>query len=280
MLTYRLGSAFFGAQTGIVAAALFATYPRVVIGEKSLSNVNTVPFFTLIFFLCLFALVVSQRSVAIIPALATLAILDQLHLSSLSLVVVLCLALALFWPRLRVAHLAVGVASALFITSPYLIAQGLGGWENIRSLFSHSTRELAPRNLWELCRVADDILRVFPDLVMGSLRGIEHTWLSGAALWLTRLETWLIMIGTAYVCGAALVPAVRHDELRASRAAYSLLALWLVVPILTLGQKDFIVAHHFELLTPRRSSPRRRWCLPFWESSLTRLGRGGRRPFA
>ena len=83
-LTYRLGRAFFSLEVGLIAAALFATYPLPVIESRAISNVGLLPFFTVLFFHSLLSLVVHQRSAMIVPVLLCVGALVQIHLAAIS----------------------------------------------------------------------------------------------------------------------------------------------------------------------------------------------------
>ncbi len=249
-LTHRLGNTFFGAPVGVVAAALLATYPRVVIAENSLSNVTPVPFFTVAFFLSLHALVAGRQSIMIVPTLATLAALVQFHLSTLSLAVILACSLALFRPPVRLGHLCLALASALLLLSPYLIAEGLNGARDIRTFLGQAAAEVRPLGPWALWLLADDVLRTFPDLMLRTLRGIGTTWTTALVPIATRIETDVMLAGTVFVCAAAVVRSFAPGARGANAPAFVLLALWLVVPFVGIGQKTSVVAHHFELIYP------------------------------
>lgn len=49
-VTYRLGAKFFGRDVGLIAAALFATYPLAVVSARAMWNLSAMPLLTLVFF--------------------------------------------------------------------------------------------------------------------------------------------------------------------------------------------------------------------------------------
>jgi hypothetical protein len=249
-LTYHLGNVLFGAPVGIIAATLFATYPRIVMAAPILSNVTPVPFFSLLFFLSLFTLVTNRRSIMIVPILTTLAALVQFHLSTLSLGVVLVVTLALFRPRVRLGHLCIGLASALLLLTPYIVAQLLSRFQDIRAFLAVGAEGRTFRGPWELSVLADDILRTFPELMVRSVRGMVPAWTSTVAVFTNEIESDLIVVGVVFACGAAVVRSLRRNDSGPRQVAYVFVALWLAVPFATLGQRVFVVPHHFELLYP------------------------------
>ncbi len=249
-LTYRLGNAWFGAPTGVFAAALSTAYPRIVMVEGGLTNVAPVPLFTLLFFLCVFRLSAECRSVMIIPALAALAALVQFHLSTLALAVVLVLAIALFRPSVRPGHACAGLGLALALTAPYVVAQAGHGFHDLRAFLAQMAGQTGGRAPQELLGVARGVFWEFPDLMISSVSGVAGTWSGTLGRLASTVETSLIALGVAFACGAALVRSVRRHLRGPRQVAYVLLALWLVVPFLVIAQKAELAANHFELLYP------------------------------
>jgi hypothetical protein len=241
---YRLGQAMFGVEAGLVTAALFATYPRVVLMERWLSNLTVVPLLTILFVHALFSLVEKGRSVMFVPAMAALAALLHFHLSAISLVLVLCLSLVLFRPPLRSRHLLAGIAVAAILFSPFLVAQLRNGFTDISLLIASATGEVRPRYAPDLGRLAAEMLITFPAELLGILspHPVVHI--------LNRLETWAFAAGLGYVCLAALAQWLRPRGRSPRRCADTLMAFWLIVPLLMLGQKSIALPYYFELLYP------------------------------
>lgn len=248
-LTYRLGSAFFGARVGIIAAALFATYPLAVIETRAISNIALMPSFILVFFYSLFSLVVDRRSVMIVPLLAALAALVQLHLSTVSFFMVLLLALALFRPRVRPTHFIIALAGFLLLMLPYVLAQVLSKFQDIRALSSYAASQVRLRPPWELYELAGRVLFLSPD-VTGSLEGFKHTWRFVVFMLLHRLEAYLLLLGILSLGAAIVLRRMGRGVPWPSMASCHLLALWLVVPFLMIGQKASAHLYYFTLLYP------------------------------
>lgn len=250
VLAYRLGRAMFGPEVGLITAALFATYPRAVVGTKALSNVAPVPLLTVLLFLCLFALVAHRRSAMLIPTMVMLAVLLQFHLSAIALVVVVCLVMALFRPPVRPVHLGLGLVCALALMSPFLVAQLRGGFQDLTSLMAYGAGETQAPGLSGLRRLVIDTLVIHPDAVVSLMSGIGHDWRAWLLRTLNRLETWFLAVSMAYVCVAAVAGAFRRSRPGASWRGLVVLALWVSVPFLVLGLKSQAWPHHFEILYP------------------------------
>lgn len=248
LITYRLGLAFFGRAVGLLSAALVATYPLAVIEAKALWNLAPLPLFTAVFFHALFSLVVHGRSVMIIAAVTALAVLVQLHLSALSLVVVLALALVLFRPRMRGIHLFIGLGVLLALMLPYLVAQCLSGFADLRAAAS-SGGPLRWRGPGELGELALRVLFASPDVVAG-IPALHETWRPGLLLALHRLEAWGLVIGLAFVGVTVVRRAVRRGGRDGSFRAAVLIALGFAVPLVTLGARADTKPYYFNVTYP------------------------------
>ena len=256
-MTYRLGRAFFGRAVGLLAAALVATYPLAVIESKALWNVAALPLFTTIFFHALFSLVVHGRSVMIIAAVTALSVLVQLHLSALSLVVVLALAIALFRPRMRGIHLVVGLGVLLALMLPYLVAQCLSGFADLRATASPSA-QLSLRGPRELGALALRVVFASPDVVAG-IPALHETRRPGLLLVLHRLEAWVFVFGLAFVGLKAVWRGARDGSYR----GFVLVALGFAIPLVMVGALADTKPYYFNVTYP----------MPFLAAALV-LSRG------
>ena len=247
-MTYRLGLVFFGRAVGLLSAALVATYPLAVIESKTLWNLAPLPVFTVIFFHALCSLVVHGRSVMIIPAVTALAILVQLHLSAVSLVVVLALALALFRPRMRGIHLVIGLGALLALMLPYLVAQYLSGFADLRAGTS-SSMQLRLRGPAELGELALRVLFASPDVVAG-IPSLHETWRPGVLLALHRLEAWALVLGLAFVGLTVAWRSGRRGARDGSYPAVVLVILGFAIPLVMLGARADTKPYYFNVAYP------------------------------
>jgi hypothetical protein len=248
LMTYRLGLVFFGREVGLLSAALVATYPLAVIESKALWNVAPVPVFTVIFFYALCSLVVHGHSVMIIAALTALAVLVQLHLSALSLVIVLVVTLALFRPRMRGIHLVSGLGVLLALMLPYLIGQWLSGFADLRVAAS-SGAQLRLRGPLELGELALRDLFASPDVVAG-IPAPHETWRRGMLLALHRLEAWALVLGLAF-CGLTVAwRSVWRGPRDGSYPGVVLVTLGFAIPLLMLGARSDIKPYYFNVAYP------------------------------
>ncbi|HMH51179.1 MAG TPA: hypothetical protein VK548_13165 [Candidatus Acidoferrum sp.] len=245
-MTYRLGLVFFGRAVGLLAAGLVSTYPLAVIESKALWNGALLPVLTVGFFHALCSLVTHGRSVMIVPTLVTLAVLVQLHLSALSLAAVLTLALVLFRPRIRGLHLVIGLGVLLALMLPYVVAQCLSGFADLRA--APSSAKLHVRGPRELADLAFRVLFASPD-VMAGLPALHATWSPGVLLALHRLEAWVLVLGLAFV-GLTVVWSALRPVRNGSHPAAVLVTLGFAVPFVMLGARMDIRPHYFNVAYP------------------------------
>lgn len=251
-LTYRFGAAFFGCAVGLVGAALFATYPLGVVSARAMWNLSAMPLLTVIFFGCLFALVVRRRSAMVVPVLVTAALGPQLHLAAVSFAVVLGAALLLFGPPIARRHLALGAGAALLVSLPYLVAVTSGGGQELRATLADSLARVSARSPGAILGVVERVFFASSEIASWMARRFGDD--GNAAAWsaLHRAESGLLLLGAVYPLwrigrarGAGR--ALRDPDV----APHALLVLWIWIPIAILSVKRGALNHYyFDVLYP------------------------------
>lgn len=248
-LVYRLAGDLFGSSVALAASALFAVFPLAVLSSRVLWNPALIPLFTVLFMRALFGVVVDGRSRDIIGVCAFFAILTQLHLTTVSLGLVALLALLVWRPRLRLAHMMAGFAVFLALYAPYLIHEVGHGFENTRAILgavgagdgAGGERALVAvvKNLLMLDRAVLDGFRVAEPWPRGVFRAFSILY---------GVEALAFNIGLVVCLGQLL----RRGEGRAAgRRSSGLLLLWLVVPVVLLGsRRTALWWYYFDLLYP------------------------------
>lgn len=251
-LTYRFGAAFFGRDVGLIGAALFATYPLAVVSARAMWNLSPVPLFTVVFFSCLFAVVVRGRSAMVVPALVVLALVPQLHLATVSFAVVFALALAIYRPRIAPRHLALGVGCALLALLPYLVAVTGGGGQGLRTTVTDSMARISARSPGYVVALVERVFFASSEVAPWMARRFGDDGHATAWPLLHRSESWLMLLGAVYPLWRVGRARATGTSLRDPEAArHGLLALWLWVPILMLSVKRGILNHYyFDVLYP------------------------------
>jgi hypothetical protein len=246
-LTYRLGREFFSVTTGLVAAALYAVFPMAVISTRSMWNPGLVPFFTAVFVYATYRFMVGRRPWGLTAALAALACLLQVHLSSLALVLVFVTALLLFRPAVPWRHAALGAAIGLALFAPYIAFEAMRGFQGVSDAlrFLGQDRGVTVVEPWPA--VAVKALRApftipvqIADSFAGGPRPPFFTLVQYA-------ELALVLAGVAWI----LVVTPWRRPGRDVVQARTLLLLWMAVPLLVLVQKKQVLMwYYFDLLYP------------------------------
>jgi hypothetical protein len=241
-LVYRFGLSFFSPPVGLIAAALFAVHPTAVINGRGLWNLPPLPLFNMLFFWSLYRLVVNRQSIMVVPALAALACLTQLHLSTVAFFVVLALALLLYRPPLRPLHLALGLLAMLALYLPYLVAQMIGPTPDILKLVGETrTHATLPRR--PLLLLVAQVFMAPVELGTRIAREVGPAGFAQCFRIVTTAEVALIGLGCIYVATRLAVPR--------ERPAAGLLLLWLGTPLVVLDllSRQF-TWYYFDLLYP------------------------------
>ena len=247
---FWLGRRYFGDGVGLLAALLFAVSPWAVFYSRKVWGQDMLPPFTVLFFAALFATGVAEQPWALVGAFAALACLVQIHLSALAFVPLLFLVLLLFHSQVRIAPLAVGVGLALLLLSPYLLHEASTGWGNLRGALSVAGKpaEISSQAArYALLNVGGEALHALAgeswrEFLAGivNLRGLD---LAEQALFVGGgffLVLWLLFRRTGHEAGTS------------SRArAFTLLLLWVLVPILSfLRHSTPVYPHYLIILYP------------------------------
>ena len=236
---FHFATAFFGRAVAVVAATLFAVFPLAVLSARAIWNPGFLPLFTLLFMHALYALIVRGHSRALIALLPLLAILLQLHFTTVALAVVALLAGLLFRPRVRGWHVVAGLAGFLLCYAPYLVYECTHAGANTHAMLHFlyldqqtDAPRLLPLLLPQMLRLFASALRSFTTAYSWPLPFLKGFFL------LYGLEA--VLFGAGIVVAAYLLLTGRRTAQRAESGVsrpYALLLLWLLVPTLILGNK-------------------------------------------
>jgi len=253
LLLYRFARGFFGAHVALAASALFAVFPPAVLSARVQWNPGMLPFFTIAFIWMLCALGADGESSAVVGLLVVLAVLTQLHMTTVPLVLVAIAAVMTTRPRVRWIHVATGAGIALLLYLPLIVHEATHGFENARALVASvevDQRHTAPR-AWLL--LSKNLPFLFRPVLSGF--SLDQPW---SPVFLTvfsalyALESALFILG-ACVCVWHIARRRRQTEVAAIRAVRLrlVLLLWLVVPLLALGfQRTIVWCYYLDVLYP------------------------------
>jgi len=254
-LAYRLGSLYFDTRVGLLTAAFFAVAPWPIFYDRKLWAQN-LPLLTIVMMISLHAVIVRRRSRAILWVLLSLGVLVGLYLGNAVLAGVVVLGLLLYprsiakgnlrvlllWSLLGLGLAAVVLGPYLFNTLPTLLGSISGGTASSGGLnlqiMERVDRASRVATGFQFHALAGDRFQEFYE----TLPVPDYTILDAVAMW-------LMWAGGGYVIGRsvaeAIVAAVSGDDPeedatisaknRRTPQSYTLLTLWIVVPLVVWG---------------------------------------------
>jgi 4-amino-4-deoxy-L-arabinose transferase-like glycosyltransferase len=274
VLTYVFVRRYYGRLAGTIAALLYATSVGAWIFSRNIWPQNFLPFFVMLFLLCLFRGVVDRRKGWFFWAVLLIGVLYQFHGSSLYLLFPLAAAVCFAYRTIHLRDLVFGLAALLVLFAPYLLWEYHSHFADITVLFSATSQQAAHIDSEALrfylfyihptlvdpyidpaARLRDTHLLLPNSLVAGRL----HLLLS-----LAYLASLLLLVGGALLILAQIFAVGRSSvrknllvrwwsELWASpdRQGLVLIVLWQVVPLVFLTRHSIVLfVHYFLFLLP------------------------------
>lgn len=244
-LLYRLVRRFWGEPAALAAAALFGAFPLAVWSSRLVWHAGLLPLFTVMFIRAVLAVAVEERSAATAPMLASLAVLVQLHLTTVAFVPLALLALAVSWRRLAGRHVLLGLALAALLSLPYLVHETTHGFENVRAVLAAAAGDgRAP--VHAVGAVLLNVLRLYRPALAGFSRtlppGFGVLYAVEAVLFAAGMSITAVRIVRRGRAGLAAGSAGRADLI---------LLLWLALPLLLLGtRRTPMWWYYFDVLYP------------------------------
>ena len=217
--TYRV----FSWRAAVWATLLFALNPWSVLYSQLIWNQTMIPVFaslTLAALLLYFA--VEQKGIYLVLVFIGAACLTQVHPGSVMQLLSIGLIMAVFWRRLRLRPLLIGLTAFVLLYVPFLLYEIGVGWTDVSATLSFAGQEAI------FSRAA----------VLLSLDLLHAKGLSDSVAGLRLFDTLATML-----FGLSLVYALvagrrafrqRTDEAKADRhaAAIFILLVWLIMPVL------------------------------------------------
>ncbi len=218
-LCYVLARDLFGTRTSAIAAVLYAAAPYSVRYSSFIWNPNLLPFFTAIMLISTVRVIRGDSRYAVL-VFGSLAIMLQLHLTSLAAIPFLLTIALIHRPRIRKAHIFAGAILFVALYSPFLYHEVQENFVDLRSALSEG-RVIGPSlsgeakvfaaaaeltagpfgsNLTSITAVI--LLGIFvisiPNLIWKSLRSSKESR-SGARVCLLWISYVLVMLMFLYV---------------------------------------------------------------------------------
>jgi len=227
--TYLLAGRYFGRAAGLVAAALFAVNPWALQYARKIWTPDMMPLFTVLFFSALFAAIVQRRRYQLALACVWFAVLFLIHPAALVYAPVLGLGILLFWRRLGLRPLLLGVGLSLVLAAPYLYSESQRGFVSFLVYAGVGTAQ--SRVDLEALKFVTTMAsgRFFPMMMGYSLRG---SWALPEIGQANDLATALLYLGLAISVLNLILAFVRRRQGAAGDwEKYALLLIWFCLPI-------------------------------------------------
>ncbi|HUM69093.1 MAG TPA: glycosyltransferase family 39 protein, partial [Chloroflexota bacterium] len=267
-LLYFLTARFFGRAAGLVAAFLFALNPWLVYYSRLIWNPSLTPLFATLLLTAVLLFLATRRWPYLLLVFAALALLTQLHLSSLVLLPVVAFILLLFGRRLwlgswrrTVAVLAAGMGLFVLLYTPYLLFERAMGFADVKALGGVLTgAQLSSQAFLTETAVNAASFFILKDLALGE--GFRESqvaaWQTAVTplpmlFWLLRL---LALAAWAYAFIAPLHWRWRHraqprPALPDREMALLVSAIWVTLPVLLyVRHSQYLQNYFFLYLTP------------------------------
>ncbi len=262
-LVYFVGSTFFNKTAGIIAAAIFAINPLVILYSRSSWNPNLMPLTTLLMMLLLYKAVQKNSLKLYVLTGILYGIAMQLHYIEVFMGPMIALYVCIGNLYLgegkqskkdRFRKLTLSVISVIvgfgIGWSPFLLFEARHGFNNLRAIFNfvfhaQSTGEgVGFANFFPT--IKDVFFRLFARLILNVPGSDTYRAYS---LW--QINLWICASWLLGICstGVLLFKLIRSKGNREKFLQYLLLVLWLVVGILFFGfYRKNIYDYYFEFL--------------------------------
>ncbi len=169
-LTYRIGREHFSCNTGLMAAALFATFPLAVLVPRYLWNPSFLFPLSALFYWSFFDLCFKRRMKRLPIAVAAILVMLQVHLSAALFILVTIFGLFIAKPKFQKRSVYMTLAIAFLLFLPYLVGEAMNGAINTRRIINPPER-LETANLAELPILEHQRKRL--DLNVGSMKALQ-----------------------------------------------------------------------------------------------------------
>ncbi len=242
---YLLAKRYFGERVGLISSLLFAVSPWAVIYSRKIFTADLLPPFTVLFFWALFAAIVRRRYRWLVLAFFWLACLIQINPVAISYFPLLIALLFIYRSRIKPMPLLGGLLAFAMMFVPYIYYDVTHGMASLKTVLEVSG---APAEL------DFDSVKYAVQLIAGygyhSLAGKSfERFLSQRAdlAWLDALETALFFGGLVYL----IWQVIRGWRLKREIAAYLILLLWFLTPVLVTARHSIpLYPHYFTMLYP------------------------------
>jgi len=213
----------FDKRAALWTMLIFAVNPWSVFYSQLIWNQTMVPVFSALTFACLLLyFAVEQRPVYLILSFVWAACMTQVHPGASVQLLAMGVVFAIFWRKLRVWPLVIGITVFVLSYVPYLMYENGVGWADVKAMLELA-RQPAPFSTAAIL-VSTDLLHA-----RGLLDSAKYV------IQFDGLATILLAFSLVYALwmGVRTFIQRRHDPQAARQTAgFCIMLLWFIVPIL------------------------------------------------
>ena len=227
--TYWLTSKYYGRKVGLVAALLFTVNPWALHHARKIWTPDMLPLFTVLFFAAVYAAVIDRRRYQMAFACMWLAVLFLTHPESIVFAPLLGLIVLIFWRRIGLKPLLLGLVLVLLVSAPYLYYESGRDFFSLRTYFGFSASGGAHWGLEPLGLVIAMASGLgFPSILGYSFRG---EWSLPDIAVQDGIATFLLFAGVGWCVWRLIVWRRTRGAAADGWEKYLLLLLWLWLPV-------------------------------------------------
>lgn len=213
----------FGKRAAFWTVLIFTVNPWSVFYSQLIWNPTMVPVFASLTFACLLLyFAVEQRAIYLILSFAWAACMTQVHPGTSIQLLTMGIVFAIFWRRLRVWPLVVGIGIFVLSYAPFLLYESGVGWADVKAALQLA-RQPATLSIAAIL-VSTDLLHA-----QGLLSSAKHV------LQFDNLATVLLALSLAYALWTGtrtFIQRGRNREAAQKASGFCILLLWFILPLL------------------------------------------------
>lgn len=249
IMIYIFCKQFFNERVALISSALFAVCPyTAIIVSRTVRNEALLPFFIVLFFYSVYQIIFKNKQIYLALSFLFLGCALQLHLTTISFILLGPILLILFRPKIDFKYLILGGVLFLFIFSPYIYFEFTNNFKNIRAasslyLQNKDQKLIINQEVFKTALTPTDYFDAFLD------DNGERLHKTNYFLKINDLEKWLFWISLSYLFGYCVFFLIfKCQSAKIKFKKYFIILLWFFIPLLLLMNFSFDTPLRYYLL--------------------------------
>jgi 4-amino-4-deoxy-L-arabinose transferase-like glycosyltransferase len=228
IITYKFAKDFFNERIALIASALVALSPFVIIFSRKIWNPDLIFPFSIILLYSLYAFALKKKSKFLIPLFIGFSFLIQIHAITLFLVPVVLIFLFKFRSAIKFKHLIIALAFSFLLFSPFIYFELTNNFKNTKTLFSTS-------GLYQFDKINMISIQHISSLTSGSgfdyILGDDSTSFNSSIFY---VNNFFVVENLLLFFGVILIFYFSVRKTFSANLKYSILLFWFAIPMLIL----------------------------------------------